>query len=253
MKKLAELLKDEREKKGLSLQEIAQSLKINVKILKAIEENNVDQLPAKTFLRGFVRSYAQYLRLDLNETMNLFQEEFGPSKPDYMYRTTPPAAADATTKSTETKNETKSEPKVSAMPKSEPNSKKIGSSEDYLTGNKALTILGSLFLVIMIVIIAKLIDKYQKEANTEDLNPPAIEKVVSDMRRDLEVLGDCKKMLASTGLVQAMLDLHREFAAHSGKSTEDLFEGELYFRGSPVVECEASTRLGIRFREVGNG
>lgn len=180
MKKLAELLKDEREKKGLSLQEIAQSLKINVKILKAIEENNVDQLPAKTFLRGFVRSYAQYLRLDLTETMNLFQEEFGPSKPDYMYRTTPPVVADSTTNATESKSESKTEAKVSALPKSESNSKKIGASEDYLTGNKALTILGSLFLVIMIVIIEKLIDKYQKEANTEDLNPPVIEKVVTD-------------------------------------------------------------------------
>ena len=74
-----------------------------------------------------------------------------------------------------------------------------------------------------------------------------IEKVVSDMRRDLEVLGDCKKMLASTGLVQAMLDLHREFAAHSGKSTEDLFEGELYFRGSPVVECEHLQDLEYAF------
>lgn len=180
MKKLAELLKDEREKKGLSLQEIAQSLKINVKILKAIEENNVDQLPAKTFLRGFVRSYAQYLRLDLTETMNLFQEEFGPSKPDYMYRTTPPADTNSNATTPETKTETKSEPKVSALPKSESSSKKMGSSEDYLTGNKALTILGSLFLVIMIVIIAKLIDKYQKEAITEDLNPSAVEKVVSD-------------------------------------------------------------------------
>src|SRR5688572_29492880 len=82
MTKLGELLKSEREQKGLSLHEIGMSLKINPKILKAIEDGDPQNLPAKTFLRGFVKSYAQYLRLDLNAMMQLFQEEYGAIRPD---------------------------------------------------------------------------------------------------------------------------------------------------------------------------
>ena len=64
MKKTGELLKKVREDKGLSLHEIGLSLKINAKILKQIEDGEKDNLPAKTFLRGFVQSYANYLKLD---------------------------------------------------------------------------------------------------------------------------------------------------------------------------------------------
>ncbi len=59
MSKLGQFLKTEREKKGLSLHEIGMSLKINPKILKAIEDNDEPNLPAKTFLRGLIKSYAQ--------------------------------------------------------------------------------------------------------------------------------------------------------------------------------------------------
>src|SRR6185312_15354404 len=55
MRKIGEILKSEREKKDLSLHEIGMSLKINPKILKAIEESDEKNLPAKTFLRGFIR------------------------------------------------------------------------------------------------------------------------------------------------------------------------------------------------------
>lgn len=73
-----------------------------------------------------------------------------------------------------------------------------------------------------------------------------ISKVVSDMRHDLDSLGDCKKMLASSGLVQAMLDLYKEQATYLGKSVS-VPMGELYFRGSPVVECEHLEGLEYAF------
>ncbi|MBC7372116.1 MAG: helix-turn-helix domain-containing protein, partial [Bdellovibrionaceae bacterium] len=81
MKRTGELLKKAREQKGLSINEIGLSLKISSKILKAIEDGNLSQLPAKTFLRGFVQSYASYLRVDVNEIMRIFQEEMGSTRP----------------------------------------------------------------------------------------------------------------------------------------------------------------------------
>jgi cytoskeleton protein RodZ len=81
MKKTGQLLKEARETKSVSLQEVSIHLKINTKTLKALELGDVTQLPAKTFLRGFVQSYAQYLKLDLNQIMEVFQEEMGTTHP----------------------------------------------------------------------------------------------------------------------------------------------------------------------------
>src|SRR5690606_34347181 len=43
------------------------------------ETGNMDDLPARTFLRGFVHSYASYLRMDTDKVMQVFQEELGPT------------------------------------------------------------------------------------------------------------------------------------------------------------------------------
>ncbi|MBL7544682.1 MAG: helix-turn-helix domain-containing protein [Bdellovibrionaceae bacterium] len=82
MKKTGEFLRKAREDKGLSIHEIGLSLKINPKILKQIEDGDKDNLPAKTFLRGFVQSYALFLKLDPNEVLKTFSEEMGTTKPN---------------------------------------------------------------------------------------------------------------------------------------------------------------------------
>src|ERR1044072_6784590 len=81
MKKTGELLKQKRESTGLSLSEVALATKINPKILAAIENGDDAHLPAKTFLKGFVRSYALYLKLDVEEVMRTFHEETGAPTP----------------------------------------------------------------------------------------------------------------------------------------------------------------------------
>lgn len=81
MKKTGQLLKETREAKGVSLQEVSIHLKISSRILKALEEGDTNQLPAKTFLRGFVQSYALFLRLDGAEVLELFQAEMGSTHP----------------------------------------------------------------------------------------------------------------------------------------------------------------------------
>lgn len=81
MKKTGQILKETREAKSISLQEVSIHLKINTKTLKALETGDKSQLPAKTFLRGFVQSYAQFLKLDLNQIMEVFQEEMGTTHP----------------------------------------------------------------------------------------------------------------------------------------------------------------------------
>jgi cytoskeleton protein RodZ len=58
------LLAAAREGKGLSVADVARSLRLSVRQIEAIEGDDFDKLPGKTFLRGFVRNYAKLLQLD---------------------------------------------------------------------------------------------------------------------------------------------------------------------------------------------
>ena len=64
MRSVGEILRKEREARGVSLQEISEETKISMRFLRAIEEEHFDLLPGGVFNRNFVRQYARYLRLD---------------------------------------------------------------------------------------------------------------------------------------------------------------------------------------------
>ena len=57
-------LKSAREHAGLSLDQVAQQLKLAPRQVRALEDEDFAQLPGRTFARGFVRNYARLLRLD---------------------------------------------------------------------------------------------------------------------------------------------------------------------------------------------
>ena len=60
---VGESLKAAREERGLSIAEVAQSLKFAPRQIEALEQDRFDLLPGGTFVRGMVRSYARLLRL----------------------------------------------------------------------------------------------------------------------------------------------------------------------------------------------
>jgi cytoskeletal protein RodZ len=57
-------LKRERELRQISVAELAQTTRIPVRVLRQIEADDHDQLPADVFVRGFLRAYARALSLD---------------------------------------------------------------------------------------------------------------------------------------------------------------------------------------------
>jgi transcriptional regulator with XRE-family HTH domain len=67
-----EELRREREIRGISLKEIADSTKISKRFLEAIERNDHRTLPAPVFTRGFVREYARYLGLNADEMVTRY-------------------------------------------------------------------------------------------------------------------------------------------------------------------------------------
>ncbi|PBB05924.1 helix-turn-helix domain-containing protein [Salimicrobium humidisoli] len=72
---LGSRLKEARQAKGLSQEEIESSTKIQQKYLQAMEENNFEFLPGKFYTRAFIREYASAVGLDPEEVMNEHENE----------------------------------------------------------------------------------------------------------------------------------------------------------------------------------
>ncbi|MGH9311882.1 MAG: helix-turn-helix domain-containing protein, partial [Vicinamibacterales bacterium] len=69
-------LRQARERRGVSLRQIAAATKISVGVLAALERNDLSKLPGGIFTRAFVRSYASEVGLDPDETIRDFMAEF---------------------------------------------------------------------------------------------------------------------------------------------------------------------------------
>jgi cytoskeleton protein RodZ len=71
---LGEFLRRERELRHISLDAVAERTKISRRYLEAIEEERYDRLPGETFVRGFIRSYAQSIGLDPEDTLLIYNQ-----------------------------------------------------------------------------------------------------------------------------------------------------------------------------------
>jgi cytoskeleton protein RodZ len=65
-------LRTQREARGVSLRDLAESRKISLRYLEALEQDRLDILPAPVFTRGFLREYARVVGLDADEVVNLY-------------------------------------------------------------------------------------------------------------------------------------------------------------------------------------
>lgn len=68
-------LKQAREAKSQSIEQVAARLRIRANFLKALEEGDSQALPGHVYALGFVRSYAEYLKLDPIETVQGYKRE----------------------------------------------------------------------------------------------------------------------------------------------------------------------------------
>jgi len=76
-----ERLKKEREKRGMTLEEVSGVTKVSVRNLRALEQEKFDQMPGGIFNRGFVRAYAKHLGLDDDQVVADYREAAGESVP----------------------------------------------------------------------------------------------------------------------------------------------------------------------------
>lgn len=67
-------LKHERELRGVPLEEIAGATKIHIRFLKALEDNQLEELPGEVFIKGYIRSYARAIGSDIDEVLNTYDQ-----------------------------------------------------------------------------------------------------------------------------------------------------------------------------------
>lgn len=80
MSTVAEQLRQAREAKSLSIQQVADITKIRTDHLRALEEGDFDVFAAPVYIRGFVRTYSGILKLDVAQTMAALDGELAQTK-----------------------------------------------------------------------------------------------------------------------------------------------------------------------------
>jgi cytoskeleton protein RodZ len=71
------VLKKAREKKGLTQKDIADSLRVPLTTIVALEEQRYEKLPEDTYIKGYIRSYAGIVGLNPEGLIKDFQQDKG--------------------------------------------------------------------------------------------------------------------------------------------------------------------------------
>lgn len=72
---LGDILRQEREKQNLSVKDVERETSIRSLYISSIEEGKYDAVPGEVYLKGFIRTYATFLKLDGAAMLKLYYEE----------------------------------------------------------------------------------------------------------------------------------------------------------------------------------
>ena len=84
------ILCSRREKLDLTLQEIAKRLHLDVKIIVSIENDSHEGMPAATYVRGYLRSYAKIVGADADNIIQLYNSDSPQPPPEILPEVKPP-------------------------------------------------------------------------------------------------------------------------------------------------------------------
>ena len=72
---IGEQLRQARRNQNIELEQAARELNINLKYLKALESGHLEKLPAGIYRKNFLRKFAQFLKLNADEFMDIFNSQ----------------------------------------------------------------------------------------------------------------------------------------------------------------------------------
>ena len=77
LRSLGDVLRQAREAQALSIEEVESRTRIRAKFIDALESGDFAVLPSTAHARGFLRNYAQFLQLDVEQIVEQFSELTG--------------------------------------------------------------------------------------------------------------------------------------------------------------------------------
>ena len=88
MSSVGEILKNTREAKGITIEQVAEATSIRVLYLNAIEKEEFKLIPGEVYLKGFIRNYANYIGLNGPAMVEKYKEQVEADK-KYMHQVQP--------------------------------------------------------------------------------------------------------------------------------------------------------------------
>lgn len=79
MPNVGDLLRDARERQKLTVHDVANATNIKTDHVRAMESGDWEQFSARVYIKGFVRTYAKHLRIDVDGALGLLEEELAES------------------------------------------------------------------------------------------------------------------------------------------------------------------------------
>src|SRR3954467_2342852 len=76
MPEIGETLRETRMRRHIDMSEVEAATKIRAKYLRALENEEWDLLPGPTFVRTFLRTYAEYLGLDPKPIVEEYKQRY---------------------------------------------------------------------------------------------------------------------------------------------------------------------------------
>lgn len=80
MRTVGQILRETRENKLYSLEDVEKHIKIRKEMLEALEKDDYDKLPPLTFIQGFIKNYGAFLGLDSSKLLAVFRRDFEAKK-----------------------------------------------------------------------------------------------------------------------------------------------------------------------------
>jgi len=76
MQTAGKILRNKRQEKNLTLDQVEKAIKIKKKFLKLLEEGKFEEFPSEIYARGFVKNYTEFLGLSSGKILALFRRQF---------------------------------------------------------------------------------------------------------------------------------------------------------------------------------
>lgn len=180
---LGDLLRETREQKNLSLDDVEKGTNIRKLYIKSIEEGNYEKLPGEVFLKGFIKTYGKFLGLDSQKLIEQYKQEKNTPNPaeEINIETKKEEVAPSPTEENKQQEKNSSTKILNIQQKKENNIPKIDSfsaNQEYLQSHKNNSKRNILLVVaILIVIIGAVVVFISSQGSSDTKTTTATETV----------------------------------------------------------------------------